>query len=247
MDALEVYVRLRNHLSAMPSLSKSTDQTIVWLGMAVALVEQVGHMPDAARLSMLANSHARGIYTSFDEINAILQRALARAELKAPASSSGAFIFAGQPVDVMAAVGKVLKEAKSDVLIVDPYLDETVLTTFAVMMEQTAGLRLLSDAATVKPALEPGIRAWKTQYPDSRAVEARLAPKKALHDRLIIVDRAKVWSITQSLKDFAARSPASLLEVDAEMASMKMQAYEDMWNAATPILLVGRARSAGQP
>lgn len=34
-------------------------------------------------------------------------------------------------MDTMSANGKVLKEARSRLLIVDPYLDETILTDFA--------------------------------------------------------------------------------------------------------------------
>ncbi|WP_352710980.1 hypothetical protein [Mesorhizobium opportunistum] len=36
-------------------------------------------------------------------------------------------------MDAMSAIGKVLKEARSRLLIVDPYLDETILTDFAPM------------------------------------------------------------------------------------------------------------------
>ena len=35
---------------------------------------------------------------------------------------------------------------------------------------------------------------------------------EALHDRLILADNSLVWTISQSLKDFAGRSPALVLE-----------------------------------
>jgi hypothetical protein len=56
-----------------------------------------------------------------------------------------------------------------------------------------------------------------------------------LHDRLIIVDWSQVWTLTQSLKDFAARSPASVIRVDGDLARLKIDAYEQLWTAAQPL------------
>ena len=62
-------------------------------------------------------------------IAVIVHEALAKAELNAPATAQGSFIAAGSTFDAFAAVGKVLAEAKTDVLMVDPYADEKVLRT----------------------------------------------------------------------------------------------------------------------
>jgi hypothetical protein len=52
---------------------------------------------------------------------------------------------------------------------------------------------------------------------------------------IVADDRAVVWSLTQSLKDFAGRSPALVQRVDKELAEMKADFYAQTWSAATPI------------
>jgi hypothetical protein len=69
----------------------------------------------------------------------------------------------------------------------------------------------------------------------TRPLEIRLAPARSLHDRLIIVDGAQAWTLTQSLKDFAARSPATIVKVDGETAGLKICAYDAIWRGAAPL------------
>jgi hypothetical protein len=111
-----------------------------------------------------------------------LYRALAVAELAAPLSVQGAFIPARNSFDAAVAVGKVLKQAKDDVLIIDPYMDEKVLTDFAVLANETAAIRLLTDQKYHKPNLPPMVTRWRSQHTSVRSLEARLAPGGALHD-----------------------------------------------------------------
>ena len=56
-----------------------------------------------------------------------MQRVLARAELRAPAAVQGAFILVGDVYDAFAMVGKALGELSVDVLLVDPYANESLL------------------------------------------------------------------------------------------------------------------------
>ncbi|ARU25109.1 phosphoribosyltransferase (plasmid) [Ralstonia solanacearum] len=87
----------------------------------------------------------------------------------------------------------------------------------------------------MKPGLKPAAESWAKQYNSVRPIEVRLAPAKSLHDRLITVDDAQAWTLTQSLKDFAARSPASIVRVDTETASLKIHAYAAIWQSAAAL------------
>jgi hypothetical protein len=79
------------------------------------------------------------------------------------------------------------------------------------------------------------VQRWAAQHGPKRPIEARATAPRLLHDRLIVVDDAKVWNVSQSFKDLAARSPASITVAPAEVASLKISAYADMWAAATPL------------
>jgi hypothetical protein len=113
--------------------------------------------------------------------------------------------------------------------------DQTILTDFAPMVNEGVKLELLSDSSSVKPALAPGVQRWGAQYGASRPIEARTTAPRALHDRLIILDDSRVWSVSQSFKDLAARSPASIALVPADVATLKVPAYADIWKIATPL------------
>jgi hypothetical protein len=131
-------------------------------------------------------------------IMSILYRALAAAELNAPVPLSGSFISAGNALDAMAAIGKVLGTAKRDVLIVDPYADEKALTDFAPLAREGISVRMLADEKDHKPTLQPARERWIQQYGTARPLEIRLALPRVLHDRLAIVDETETWVLTQS-------------------------------------------------
>ena len=113
IDSQALYVQLGRLIETMAELA-TEDQlpqsTYQWLGRAQALLEAAGYLADAARF-VVATSELEsqyGMYSAANEIQVILYRALARAELQAPASGQGAFIPAGNAFDGFAAVGKVL-------------------------------------------------------------------------------------------------------------------------------------------
>jgi hypothetical protein len=139
----------------------------------------------------------------------------------------GAFIPVGGSFDSYAALSKVFSQAKSDILLVDPYMDDSVLLEFGGAVPEMVTLRLLSDQATAKLS---AARKWKTQYP-ARELQVRLTLPRSLHDRVILVDGKDAWTITQSLKDLAKRSPAEIVKAN-DIAALKIAAYEQIWNIA---------------
>lgn len=224
-------------------------ETHHWLGRAAALIGELriyvgpgttaGTMVLADQVSF--NSASDGLVGILREQNAhriiaILHRALACAELKAPAAAQGAFIPVGAAFDALQVIGKVFSEATREVFIIDPYMDAKVLTDFALLAPERVAIRLLTDSFSTKPeALQPAATRWVQQYGALRPLETRLTAPRALHDRLISIDGAHVWSLTQSLKDMAGRSPASVLRVEADLGRMKIDAYEQFWAGANPL------------
>ena len=162
-------------------------------------------------------------------------RALAVAELSAPASVSGTFIAAGNEFDALAAFGKVAERAKATLLVVDPYMDAKSLTDFAPLAREGVRILLLADQHYCKPTLKPAAQRWKSQFGVTRPLEVRLAPAQTLHDRLIVVDATEVWLFTQSLNAIASRSPASIVRSEGEAAALKIGAYAGIWDAASSL------------
>lgn len=236
MTPEEIYVGLGRLIENRPDMGgypRSTEAKI-WLGKARALVEEVGNAVDIVEITKWVNQY-NSTNQALPYIMDVLYKTLAVAEMRAPAAAQGAFINAAKPFDAVMAVGKVLTSAASKARIVDPYMDEKALSIFAVLANEGVEIQLLSDSATVKASLQPAVQAFQQQYGSARPLEARLAPPRSLHDRLIVVDGTTVWTLTQSLNAFAARSPATIVRIEGDAVPLKIGAYDSFWGAATPV------------
>lgn len=245
MDSETLYIRIGRLIEVMPNLTDANLSSEIhkWLGDAYALVEASGDFMAPIELKTATDTfilHAghSGVSTSQTQaavrkIQSILYRALSVAELSAPAAIQGSFIPAGGAFDAMAVISKVLNKARSDILIVDPYLDEKVLSDFAIATQENITIRLLADQNDHKASLKPAFQRWIAQYGNKRPLELRFAPHRMVHDRLIITDSLEVWVLTQSLNAFAARSPASVVLFPDP--AVKIAAYNDMWQSATAV------------
>jgi hypothetical protein len=238
MDAESLYVQLGRLVETMPDLSQggiTPPETKLWLGRAYAFIKLLGDVPLEVAFDKALTKREEWRVLGAEEIAFVLYRALAMAELRAPAAAQGAFIPAGNAFDALAAISKTLSGATSDVLIVDPFMSEKTLTDFVPLAPEGVTVRLLTDQNSRKPTFDAAVERWKSQYGSKRPLAARLTAVRALHDRVIIADSRQVWILTQSLKDFAARSPASIVRADGEAAALKVSAYQRIWDSATPL------------
>ena len=231
MDSELLYRQVGRLIETMPNLEaeKLSDADHAWLGRAAALLQQTGNLLDSAEWAgSLVGLEGYSRFDSVRRLKVVLYRVLAAAELKAPAGARGAFIPVGSSFDAFAALAKVIQAAKRDVLIVDPYMDEAVLTEYGTTVPSGATLRLLSDTSKHKSTLLPAANNWAKQYGSSRPLSLRLAAAGLLHDRVIFIDGVTAWTVTQSFKDFAKKSPAEIVRAD-DTASLKIVAYESIW------------------
>jgi hypothetical protein len=106
------------------------------------------------------------------------------------------------------------------------------LTEFALLAPAGVTLKLLCDAAGYKETLTVALRKWVQQYGATRPVEVKVASARTLHDRLVAVDRKLVWTVGQSFNALAVRAPTSFVKSDPETRTLKVRAYEDIWNSA---------------
>jgi hypothetical protein len=237
LNAETLYRRIGRLLETVPDLTRigdlSTDH-MQWFARAVALVEASG---DSSSASMIRNATSDLLSPRPHEASKkalmVLYKVFADAELDAPAGVQGSFIPVGNSFDAFAALTKILGSAQREILVVDPYMDESVLTDFAGAVSSGVALHLLSDKATAKPTFMPAAIRWAQQKPGT--LLARLAPPKALHDRAIFVDGTTAWTLTQSIKDFAKRSPAEIVRAD-DIAPLKIAAYEDIWTVSDVVV-----------
>jgi hypothetical protein len=212
-----------------------TPDQMLWIGRAEALISEVFGATGKVEFTHIRQNLEKHRPWAQDEIMKHLYRALAAVEMELPTPATGAFIPAGNTFDALKAVQRVFEGAKADILIVDPYLDEKILTEFALLAPSGILLRLLTDGSSYKPSLIPAMTSFKKQYGNARPLEARVAPAKSLHDRMVAIDARRIWTVGQSFNALATRAPTSFVEVDQETAALKMVAYKGIWQTAIQI------------
>jgi hypothetical protein len=144
----ELYLRLRQVIEDMPDLRSGeiSPEIAKWLGEASFLVEECGYIPDTTEFRTQLSSIGTMMSRAHEMIPTILYRALARTQAKAPSAAHGTFIAAGKPFDALAAISKLLSEARSDVLVVDAYAEANLLDTFLRAVPEQVPVRVLADA-----------------------------------------------------------------------------------------------------
>jgi hypothetical protein len=208
-----------------------------WLGRAEAILASYPEMGRASVAFRIARSALNTLVHDRSNLLQPLYDALSMLELQVPAALQGAFIPAGDAWNGYAALVKLVQSPCDRLLIVDPYITADIFADFVPHTIARSGTRLLTAKNRERhPALLASSQKWQQTHPaPSAPVELRYAPESSLHDRLIVLDSSEVWLVSQSFKDIARKSSASVSRADPEMARMKAQHYESLWEASTAI------------
>lgn len=238
MALLEAVIRKAPSLGHDEAL---TDGDLRWLGRAEALLVAAAY-PSGLSNEVLNFRRGRTQLGAFNHsremLLAPLHTAYCQLELAAPSEAQGAFIPAGDTWNGYAALVKLMQQECDDLLLVDPYLDASLYLSFAPHSVARTGLRCLTCKRNeYNPALSAAALRWSTEpIAEIKQIQVRYAPSGSLHDRLIIFDRSVVYLISQSLKDIAKRSPASVSRAEPELASLKVAHYDALWSEGEPLL-----------
>jgi hypothetical protein len=105
--------------------------------------------------------------------------------------------FEGQIFDAWQFVARLIKEATHSILLIDNYIDETVLHLLA---KRNPGVNATIFTANITPQLKTDLKKHNQQYPP---IELKQFTKS--HDRFLIIDEKELYHIGASLKDLGKR------------------------------------------
>jgi phosphatidylserine/phosphatidylglycerophosphate/cardiolipin synthase-like enzyme len=103
----------------------------------------------------------------------------------------------GQIFDAYEFMQKLIKSAKKSILLIDNYVDESVL---AMMSEKQAGVDVNIYTKEITKALQLAEKNFNAQYGD-----LEIYVTNTCHDRFLIIDDKTIYLIGASLKDAGKR------------------------------------------
>jgi hypothetical protein len=125
---------------------------------------------------------------NFEKIfNAIEQKQIQQTE--------GIF-YNGQIYDAYSYVNDLIKTAKKEIILIDNYIDDTVLTLFS----KIPNIKAVIYTNTISKQLQLDFEKYSKQY---KNVEIKIF--KNSHDRFLILDNQEVYHIGASLKDLGKK------------------------------------------
>ena len=105
--------------------------------------------------------------------------------------------FNGQIFDAYVLANKIIKSAKQSIILIDNYIDESVLTILAKKSKNVKVTLLTKD---VSKQLKLDVAKFNQQYPEMEAKVFNLS-----HDRFLVIDNKDVYHLGASLKDLGKK------------------------------------------
>ena len=125
-----------------------------------------------------------------------LEQIFSALEAGQPKPDKGIF-FDGQVFDAYVFVAELIKSAKTDIVLVDNYVDETVLL---LLSKRSKVVNTIIYTNTISKQLQLDLKKHNSQYPPIAIQEL-----KESHDRFLIIDQKELYHIGASLKDLGKR------------------------------------------
>lgn len=113
-----------------------------------------------------------------------------------PEPDKGIF-FDGQVFDAYAFVSDLIKRAEKEIVLIDNYLDESVLT---LLTKRQAGVKAILYTKSISKSLELDLQKHNAQYP---AIELKTFTQS--HDRFLLIDQQQLYHLGASLKDLGKK------------------------------------------
>ncbi|MBI3143576.1 MAG: virulence RhuM family protein [Bacteroidetes bacterium] len=118
-------------------------------------------------------------------------------QLKTQELPNHGIFFEGQIFDAYVFVADIIKKAKTDIILIDNYVDETVLTFLAKRKKKVTATIFTKQ---ISKQLQLDIDKHNNQYPP-----IYLKTLVISHDRFLIVDRNELYHLGASLKDLGKK------------------------------------------
>jgi len=126
--------------------------------------------------------------------------------------------YDGQIFDAYKFVSKLIKTAKNSIVLIDNYIDESVLT---LLSKRNPDVDTTIYTANISKQFKLDVKRHNAQYPKIEVIQFTKA-----HDRFLIIDNETVYHIGASLKDLGKKWFAfSKINLDAKEMMNKIEPF----------------------
>jgi len=105
--------------------------------------------------------------------------------------------FDGQIFDAYVLANKIIKSAKSFIVLIDNYIDESVLT---MLGKKSKNVKVTLLTKNISKQLNLDVAKFNQQYPNMEVKAFSLS-----HDRFLIIDGKDIYHLGASLKDLGKK------------------------------------------
>lgn len=234
----QLLAEVQDIIRSMPDageLSSNPDKCIPWLGRASAAIAQWDFPRSVAHFEPEVQGYAR-LQANRDSVNFTpfrhtLLMLLHQAENDLRMRTSGPLsvgVSAGRVFEYFEELRKVIETARSDLLIIDPYLDAEFVGRYLPFVAAATQVRMLARErlSTLKPCVDA--------YVSQTRLSVQIRTVGGFHDRYLIVDGQACYQSGASFKDGAKKTPTVLTQITDAFSSVR-GTYEQLWSTATPV------------
>lgn len=227
MDPKQLIVELEDVIRTAPDMSDHwhlTNQD--WLGRARAVLESpiIGSKIEAQMtVGKIAGDLTFG--NARAELLVLLQTARHRLRMEYVGPVSIA-VDAGMVFDYFDHLRRILEEARSEILIVDPYLSADFVAKYLPFVSRSVVVRLLGREKITQ--LGPAVAVYNQQHGTQH--EVRSGSK--FHDRYLFIDGLRGFLSGASFDAGGGKTPTVLLEL-TDTAPQLLTTYNQLWARST--------------
>lgn len=229
MNDRDILTELEDVLRTAPTKDEAWDvpEQLGWVGRAKSVLSliQVGLALEVTQAINVALS--RDQTASQDaKVKVLLLVHQARHKLRMrTVGPQSVAVNKGMVFDYFDALRRIIEEAQSELLFIDPYLDADFVPRYLGFLKPGVKVRLLARERL--KTLTPAVRAYAAQH--NLSCEVRLG--SGFHDRFLFVDGARGFMSGASFKDGGIKSPTVLVELTDTFHNV-LGTYEGIWEAS---------------
>ncbi len=186
------YVFTEQGVAMLSAVLRSETAIKVSIAIMNAFVQMRRTIGNHQQLLQLSSDFTKHKLETTEKFNQVF-KALEGSKIK---NKQGIF-FDGQTYDAYDFVNKLIKQAKKSIVIIDDYVDDSVITQ---LTEKHKNVQVTILSKIISKKLQLDIDKANTQYPSFKAI---IFAKS--HDRFMIIDQKEVYHIGASLKDLGKK------------------------------------------